>query len=122
MSSPAVHEATSLEDALNMLDSHVPLTFRERKMIITSLYDLAFRDGAKQGRQAGTEAVQNIIRGMISALDPSRAGENYAITVLQVLLPVQEQEVAVEYTDTTTVIRRHLEDKQRAIGRMNQRP
>lgn len=54
----SIHEPGSVEDALTMLDSRIPLTYAERKFVVQGLYDLAFREGARQGRLAGTEAAQ----------------------------------------------------------------
>ena len=120
MASPSVHPAESLNDALSMLDSHIPLTFRERKMILTGLYDTAFRDGAKQGRQAGTEAVHADIRSAVSQLqnDPAVQAPMSRVDVVELLeallppVPVQ----AVEYRDPTDVIR----EKLAAIAVLNQ--
>lgn len=53
-----LHLPVSIEDAMTMLDSRIPLTYSERKMIVEGLWDLAFSEGAKQGREAGTEATQ----------------------------------------------------------------
>lgn len=107
MGSPSVHESESLADAMAMMDSHVPLTHRERKLIMTSLYDLAFRQGADQGRQAGVEAVQNVIKATMDAIDPETDAGLYAIAVLRELLPA-ETPVVGEYADTTQVIREKL--------------
>lgn len=82
-----IHPATSVKDAIEQLDSHIPLVHAERELIVQSLWDLAFREGAKQGRQAGYEAAQ--------ALD------------------TLDREPRDEYPDPTTVIRDRLADKAR---------
>lgn len=110
MGSPAVHHSESLADALTMLDSHVPLTYRERKLIVESLYDLAFREGARQGRQAGTESVYAEIRSKAAEYSPSNEVDNYIITVLETLLPPSQRG---EYADPTAVIRENLADRAR---------
>lgn len=108
--SPEIHHAKNVEDAIIMLDSRSPLTHQERKFITQSLYDLAFREGARQGRQAGVEHVYGQIRAKIAEFNPHSDMDRYTITVLESFLPVQEP---VEYTDTTIAIRRQLEEKQR---------
>jgi hypothetical protein len=55
---PNVHPSESTEDAIAMLDSRIPLTAKERRLIVESLWHVAFREGAKQGRLAGIEAAQ----------------------------------------------------------------
>lgn len=116
-----VSHARNVEDAMLMLDSRTPLTHQERKLVAQSLYDLAFREGARQGRQAGVEHVQNVIREKIAMLSPANEMHNYAITVLQGFLP-QPTDPLVEYPDTTTTIRHQLEEKQRSIRKMTQQP
>jgi hypothetical protein len=58
----SIHPSESIEDAMTMLDSRLPLTYGERKLIVQSLWDLAFREGARQGRLAGIEHVHNTLR------------------------------------------------------------
>jgi len=108
--SPDVHHAKNVEDAIIMLDSRVPLTHQERKIITQSLYDLAFREGARQGRQAGMEAVYAEIRSKASEYSPSSEIDNYILTVLESFLPPSQHG---EYTDTTTAIRERLAEKAR---------
>jgi hypothetical protein len=91
---PSVHPAESIDDAVTMLDSRIPLTYRERMMIVQSLWDLAFREGARQGRLAGYEAAT------ADALDRLDAEAVAA-------------DVRREYPDTTTVIRKNLTAKAR---------
>jgi len=93
---------------MNMLDSHVPLTHRERKLIVTSLYDLAFREGARQGRQAGVEQVQNVISATVDAIDPSTEKGLFARAILRELLPANEIPNYAEYRETRDVIREKL--------------
>lgn len=106
-----MHESESLDDAMEMFDSHIPLTYRERKLILQSLYDLAFREGARQGRLAGVAAVQNEVRQALSGIDPRRAYPTSFFTgVLRGFLP---REPGEEYADPTTAIRRNLEETTR---------
>lgn len=87
MVQPRIHKSESVEDAVNMLDTRIPLLQWEITLIIQSLYDNAFREGAKQGRQAGIESAN------VLATDGT----------------VQE------YEEPTTTIRKRLEDKQRQL-------
>lgn len=117
MGSPAVHAATSTDDALKMLDNHIPLTFREKELVVTGLYDHAFCEGARQGRQAGMESVQNIVRAMIENFDPANEMDNYVRTVLATLLPAEEQqEMQRQEMQRQDVL--NLEAKQRALRQM----
>lgn len=111
MGSPSVHAAESLDDAMKMFDSHVPLTFREKKLILESLYDLGFRDGARQGRQAGVEAARTDLKAKARELGCSEK-------MVSDLLPLEEAEAVTVHQDPTVKIRRHLEDKQRAIAQV----
>lgn len=52
---PDIHPALSVEDALTMLDTRIPLLQAEKRMVLQSLWDTAFREGARQGRQAAVE-------------------------------------------------------------------
>lgn len=106
-----IHESTSVADAMDQLDSRIPLTHRELKFVITSLYDLAFREGARQGRQAGAEHVHNQIHEAMADLSVN----NPARIILGSLLPVTTE---TQYQDPTDKIRRNLEEKQRAISQM----
>ena len=40
-----IHPAVSVEDAMTMLDTRVPLTHAERRMICQSLYDTGVQEG-----------------------------------------------------------------------------
>lgn len=93
MGSPAVHEATSLEDAYAMFDGHVPLTAREKRYILESLYDLAFREGARQGRMAGRESVYGEIKVKAAEVRGSRVSEidDYVATTLETLVPESDR-------------------------------
>lgn len=138
MASPSVHPAESLDDALKMFDSHIPLTHRERKLILQSLYDLAF----KAGKEEGVEMAQNIVKAMLDSNVPldyhqkemintslydlafqegarqgRQAGYEAAEADIKARMILGEQpappeaEVTGEYADPTTAIRKHLEDK-----------
>jgi hypothetical protein len=109
--SPSVHPAESLADAMDMFDSHVPLTHREKKLILQSLYDQAFCDGARQGRQAGVEAVHAEIRTMASdyrGRNQIVASRDDIANLLESLLPADEPR---EYMDPTQAIRDELTKK-----------
>ena len=115
--SPTVHHAQSAEDAIVMLDSRMPLTHQERKLIVESLYDLAFREGARQGRQAGIESVHAEIRTLIHEYrDQPTDDRMFAFKrsdiagLLETLLPPSSPR---EYSDTTQVIREKLAAKAR---------
>jgi hypothetical protein len=103
-----IHPATSQEDALTQLDSHIPLLHSERKLIVESLYDLAFRDGAKQGRQAGVEHVQNRLREI--------AGATPHAPVRDLLTEIADSfdSPHAEYRDPGQVLREKLTAKSRA--------
>lgn len=89
-----VHVPTSIDDAMVMLDSRVPLTYAERKMIVEGLWNLAF--------EKGVEAERKRLRDlMVKALDDVKNK-----TILG----------APEYEDPTTSIRRKLEFKSRSRG------
>lgn len=102
-----IHAATSAQDALDQLDSHIPLLHAERKLIVESLYDLAFRDGASQGRLAGVEHVQNRLREI--------AGATADIQAHNLLLSIADSlsDPRAEYRDPGTVLREKLADKVR---------
>lgn len=102
-----IHPVTSLQDALDQLDSHIPLLHAERKLIVQSLWDLAFREGAKQGRQAGVEHVQNRLREV--------AVEITDRTSYRVLADIADSfdDPRSEYQDPTTAIRERLAGKAR---------
>lgn len=117
VASPSVHPAENLADAFAMFDGHVPLTAREKKLILQSLYDLAFREGARQGRQAGIEHMQNQVRARIDQLDPQHEVDHHIIGIMESLLP--QPVPHMEYPDPTTTIRTALENKQRAIAQIN---
>lgn len=59
-----VHEPTSPQDAMEMLDSRLPLLHSEKKLITYGLYDLGFREGAAQGRLAGIEAEKKRLKAI----------------------------------------------------------
>lgn len=63
-----VHPATSVEDALVMLDTRVPLLQSERRMIVDGLWRTAFKAGAQQGRLAGMEAEKKRLRDIADKL------------------------------------------------------
>ena len=89
-----VHPVTSIDDALTQLDTRVPLLHSELVLIVQSLYDLAFREGARQGRQAGVEAMQNA----------GREQEDPGLLV----------DPGLSYRDPTTIIRERLAATERA--------
>lgn len=102
-----IHPATSVKDAIEQLDSHIPLVHAERKLVVQSLWDAAFRDGAKQGRQAGVEAVQNHLRSVAKDTpDP------YTHDLLLALAATFDTEPG-EYHDPGTVLRENLAAKAR---------
>lgn len=63
-----VHPPEDVEDALNQLDTRIPLLYSELRVIVQGLWDSAFREGARQGRQAGVEAVQAEYRDPTEAI------------------------------------------------------
>ncbi len=80
----SIHVPIGVNDALTMLDSRIPLTASERKMIVEGLYNLAFEAGVRAEKyRAHDELVQ--------------IAQNYSD----------------EYEDPTTTIRRGLEEKKR---------
>ena len=130
---PGVHPATSVDDALAMLDCRVPLINTERQMIVQGLWDTAFRSGARQGRLAGIEAEKKRL-GDIAAQWRSgdRGHEPVTITrdevagLLESIADIEAFEETVdilrdpetltaiaeadaEYEEPTTTIRRRLE-------------
>ena len=50
-----------IDEAVDKLDSRLPLTYRELRGITTALYDTAFDEGARQGRMAGVEHAQSYL-------------------------------------------------------------
>lgn len=53
---PSVHPSTSIEDAVEQLDTRTPLLYRELVLIAKSLYDLGFQRGKQEGAQAANVA------------------------------------------------------------------
>lgn len=100
-----VHPAKSAQDALEMLEEiHIPLTHAEKKLIVESLWDAAFREGARQGRQAGIEHAESVLR-------------NYGLDWPADVLHAAPQTPRAEYEDPTTTIRRKLADRAKIDGR-----
>ena len=89
----SIHLPVGINDALTMLDSRVPLTAGERKMIVEGLYDLAYKAGERAERLRIKEAVEKIFR------------DDMHMTPM----------VTGEYQDPTTTIRRKLEHKNQMI-------
>ena len=106
-----IHPATSTEDAISQLDSHIPLVHSERKLIVESLYDLAFREGARQGRLAGIEAAQNHLRTVAAATPYPQVKD------LLLEIAASYDSPHAEYKDPTTAIREKLADAKRMQGR-----
>lgn len=106
-----IHPATSIKDAISQLDSHIPLVHAERELIVQSLWDLAFREGAKQGRLAGVEAVQNHLRSV--AKDVVLADPAARDLLLAIAATFDTEPEPKEYRDPTTTIREQLADKAR---------
>jgi hypothetical protein len=92
---------------MEQLDARIPLLHTERKLIVESLYDLAFRDGAWQGRRAGIEAVQAHIRS-VAAETPTCA------PLLLAIADSFDLNREGEYADPTKIIREKLSAKARA--------
>jgi hypothetical protein len=92
----------SVEDALTMLDSRIPLTAGERRMIVNGLYNLAFK--------AGVDSERNRLR-QIAASERSFGHRDFASHIEQAVNTTAD--AVAEYEDTTTAIRRGLEAKQR---------
>jgi hypothetical protein len=103
-----VHPSTSVEDAMTQLDTRIPLLYREQLQIVESLYDLGFDTGAKQGREAGIEHVQNRLREI------ARATTNNASCNLLLDIADSFDSPHAEYRDPTTMIREKLTAKARA--------
>jgi len=93
---------------MTQLDTRIPLLYSERKMIVQTLYDLGFNNGASQGRQAGVEAVQNHLRSVAS---DSR--DAYTIDLLLAIAALFDT-VHGEYQDPTQAIRDRLTARVRA--------
>lgn len=117
MVNPRVENAVSVADAIDMLDTRIPLLHREIGQITQSLYDTAFREGASQGRQAGIEYATSILRRSAATLDktadewdretPRLAG--LLLHLADTLDPAVETEpVLREYREPTEVIRERL--------------
>lgn len=103
-----VHDSISVEDAMNQLDTRIPLLYREQLQIVESLYDLGFNTGAKQGREAGVEHVQNRLREI------ARQAPDTPSRVLLEDIAASFDSPHAEYKDPTTVIREKLTAKARA--------
>lgn len=100
-----VHPATSPQDALEMLEEiHIPLTHSEKKLIVESLWDAAFREGARQGRQAGIEHAESTLR-------------NFGLDWPADVLRAEPRTPREEYEDPTIAIRRRLEARTKIDGR-----
>lgn len=84
----SVHFPKSVEDAMTMLDSRIPLTASERKMIVQGLYDL--------GRHAGYESAQRQLHEYMQRA-ANRLGTTLEVT-----------EGVKEYREPTDVIRERL--------------
>jgi hypothetical protein len=111
-----VHPSTSIDDAVTQLDSRVPLLHSERLLIAQSLYDLAFREGARQGRLAGIEAVQNRLREYAWQLRkyPGRNTDSTDETLDR--LAAEFNRTRKEYEDPTVAIRRRLESRRNGLA------
>lgn len=111
------HPSESVEDALTMLDSRIPLTARERRLIVESLYDLAFREGARQGRQAGIEHTETEMRHKVRQFCLAHDLDTSVWT--DCLFGGAEQRA--EYPDPTTAIREKLTAKAAARTKIDGR-
>ena len=100
-----IHDSTSVEDAMHQLDTRIPLLHREKLLIVRSLYDLGFREGARQGRQAGIEHVQQRLRD-ISVETPS-----HQLRALLLDVAGSFDDPRSEYRDPTTAIRERLANR-----------
>lgn len=100
-----IHPALGVNDAIAQLDSHIPLLHVERELIVQTLWDLAFNTGAKQGRLAGVEAVQNRLREIADA-----ASDHQIRSLLRDIADSYDSPHA-EYKDPGTVLREKLAGK-----------
>jgi hypothetical protein len=99
----SVHIPIGINDALTMLDSRVPLTTGERKMIVDGLYNLAFREGIESEKN----------RLMQMAADARSSGHrDFASHIEQAVDPIAG---IAEYEDPTTRIRRRLAEKKHPL-------
>ena len=98
-----VHPSAGVTDAITQLDSRIPLLHSERELIVQSLWDLAFNTGAKQGRMAGVEAVQNHIRSV--------AADTPACRDLLLAIAASFDAVHGEYTEPGQSLRERLAKK-----------
>lgn len=119
---PNVHAAESADDAIDMLDTRVPLLYSERKYICETLWDSAFQIGAKQGRQAGWESandaanarLEKLITALQSDPDMMFSAGQVAETLQKMCEPgIDVLRVRTEYAEPTAAIRRRLEDRLR---------
>lgn len=95
-----IHPPVSIDDAMTMLDSRVPLTFAERCTVVKGLYRLAFAEGREAGIKS--ERARMAIVG-----EEIQRGVDQAV-----------EQIAGEYEDTTARIRRQLEEKDRTIAEL----
>lgn len=105
----------SVDDAIDKLDSRLPLTYREMRAITQQLWDTALREGARMGRTAGVESVQTrLLKYAETISDNALVNAKEILTHLASQLdpPVEAQENVQEdvqeYREPTTTIRERL--------------
>lgn len=106
------------QSALEALDTRLPLLHSELTEVTQSLWDAAFNEGAKQGRQAGVESVINRLKKMAEHSQPNTivSQQSFFRQLVSVLDPDSEAAADVqEYEEPTDTIRRKLEEKQREL-------
>lgn len=99
----SLHLPVSVDDAMIMLDSRIPLTYAERKMIVEGLFEL--------GCKTGIEAEKNRLRKIAEELRGESPVTNTMATLLDSWVDADGTRWAREYTDPTTQIRENLTRK-----------
>lgn len=112
MPNPRIQDAVSTEDAVDMLDTRIPLTAREIRQVCQSLYDAARRDGV--------EYATGVLRRAAAGVEENGDRENQRLAGLLLHLadaldkPAEEvTEARAEYLDPTQAIREQLTEKAR---------
>lgn len=112
MPNPKIQDAVSVEDAVDMLDTRIPLLYREIQQVCQSLYDT--------GRREGVEYTTGILRRAAARVEESGDPENQRLAGLLLhiadVLDKSAEEVTdarAEYLDPTHAIRERLTEKAR---------
>lgn len=115
------YTVASPQEAVEALaDSRLPMIRAEQERLTQSLWDAAFEEGVKQGKQAAAERTHARLNALAE-----RAAPNTVVSQKQLLSHVAvifdpertagDEAAVEEYQDTTEAIRERLLQKRRAL-------